>query len=77
MSKRIVDQHGKPFKPSISDEILKHVHDEIKYALLKASKPSAFAEQQRLEELRRSCGVEPVAKTITFRRSLPYGFKPE
>lgn len=74
---KLVDQDGKPFTPSLIDEIFKGAGHRFKNALLEASKPSKFVEDQRIAELRKSCGVEPEQKTITFRRPLPYGTKPE
>lgn len=80
MSKRIVDQYGKPFKPSVEEEILRNAPAFVKEA---ATQPqhvftqSKFEEWRRIEALRKSCGAEPEKKAITFRRSLPYAIKPE
>lgn len=74
---RIVDQDGWPLAPSSTEEVFKHAGHRFKNDLLEASKPSKFVEDHRIAELRKSCGIEPEQKTITFRRSLPYGTKPE
>lgn len=66
----IVDEQGNPFNPDPKTEILKHALVHLHFA---ADKSNLLAEQARIDELRRSCGVEPEVKTLRFRRSLPYG----
>lgn len=66
MQMSIIDEHGKPFKPSVTDEILKVAQ---KQSILAECEKSKLSEVLAISELRRSCGVND---TFTFKRYKPY-----
>jgi hypothetical protein len=60
----IVDQYGKSFKPNPQAELLRETGQ------WQLAEINRHADLFQVEQLRRSCGVEP--GTITFRRHTPY-----
>lgn len=63
---RIVNESGKKFEPDAFDMPLS-VQLLAREAAEMISKPSVFADQLKLEQLRASCGVEPSTIRIRFK----------